>query len=424
MKKKLVTCLLAAMYGSIVLSFSAFAAEADTNTETELTTEAESASETESEAVDSGSSELSDDLYSFQLKINSDVYSFPMSYDDFLALGWTYKDDETMEIQPNSYSPSERFSLDDLEIYATVVNLGINTEPVTKCTIAGISVDSFQMADATDVTIELPGGIQYGVSTLDDITAAYGTPSDTYEGDLYTKVTYEKDYYQDVELYENHVYTSISTEELEMAIKLEDQEKVQKEVEKLVTQLEESHYNFNAYQSAILEIIFSISGIFRQYHMMDDEIFADAKRMTMKVLSLETGEQLNAWLLNYCDYIIYAIHQRKVDRNSILAQKAMEYVQQHYGNAELSVDEVCAYLHVSTSHFSNLFRKETGMSFLAFLTKKRMDEAVRLLKTTDEKSRVIGEMVGYPEPNYFSYVFKKNMGMSPAKFRKELATEN
>ena len=85
---------------------------------------------------------------------------------------------------------------------------------------------------------------------------------------------------------------------------------------------------------------------------------------------------------------------------------------------------VCAYLHVSTSHFSNIFRKETGMSFLAFLTKKRVDEAVRLLKTTDEKSRVIGEMVGYPEPNYFSYVFKKNMGMSPAKFRKELATGN
>lgn len=258
---------------------------------------------------------------------------------------------------------------------------------------------------------------------LEELPASFSQAMEALE---YSVVSAEESVtsYQDVELYENHVYTSISTEELEMAIKLEDQEKVQKEVEKLVTQLEESHYNFNAYQSAILEIIFSISGIFRQYHMMDDEIFADAKRMTMKVLSLETGEQLNAWLLNYCDYIIYAIHQRKVDRNSILAQKAMEYVQQHYGNAELSVDEVCAYLHVSTSHFSNIFHKETGMSFLAFLTKKRVDEAVRLLKTTDEKSRVIGEMVGYPEPNYFSYVFKKNMGMSPAKFRKELATGN
>lgn len=133
--------------------------------------------------------------------------------------------------------------------------------------------------------------------------------------------------YQDVELYENPVYFSISTEELELAIKLEDQKKVQQEVEKLTAQLEESHYPFNAYQSAVLEIIFSLSGIFRQYHMLDNTIFADAKRMTIKVLSLETGDQLNAWLLNYCNYIIYAIHQRKVDRNSLLAQKAMEYVQ-------------------------------------------------------------------------------------------------
>ena len=252
---------------------------------------------------------------------------------------------------------------------------------------------------------------------LEELPASFSQAMEALE---YSVVSAEESVtsYQDVELYENHVYTSISTEELEMAIKLEDQEKVQKEVEKLVTQLSLQSISFKE------RIIFSISGIFRQYHMMDDEIFADAKRMTMKVLSLETGEQLNAWLLNYCDYIIYAIHQRKVDRNSILAQKAMEYVQQHYGNAELSVDEVCAYLHVSTSHFSNIFRKETGMSFLAFLTKKRVDEAVRLLKTTDEKSRVIGEMVGYPEPNYFSYVFKKNMGMSPAKFRKELATGN
>lgn len=200
MKKKLVTCLLAAMCGSTALSFGAVAAEAETGTETELTTEAasEAASEDTSEEA---SSELSDDLYSFQMKINSDVYSFPMSYDDFLALGWTYEDDETMEIQPNSYSPSERFKMGDLEVYATVVNLGINTETVPGCTIAGISVDSFQMDGITDVTIELPGGIQYGVSTLDDITAAYGTPSDTYEGDLYTKVTYEKDYYQDIDLY-------------------------------------------------------------------------------------------------------------------------------------------------------------------------------------------------------------------------------
>lgn len=229
--------------------------------------------------------------------------------------------------------------------------------------------------------------------------------------------------YQDIAPYGNNVYTTLNTDALETAIKQEDQKKVDAEVQKLLEQLEKSHYHFNAYQSAILEIIFALSGIFRQYHMMDDEIFADAKRMTTKVLSLETGEQLNAWLLNYCHYISYAIHRRKVDHNSLLAQKAMEYVEQHYGDADLSVETVCNYLNVSMSHFSNLFRKETDMSFLVYLTKKRMEEAVRLLKTTDYKSRVIGEMVGYPEPNYFSYVFKKNMQVSPANFRKNLQQE-
>ena len=46
-----------------------------------------------------------------------------------------------------------------------------------------------------------------------------------------------------------------------------------------------------------------------------------------------------------------------------------------------------------------------------------MEEAVRLLESTAEKSYVIAEMVGYEDPNYFSYVFKKAYGISPSKYR-------
>lgn len=204
MKKKVLLCFLATMYGLTLFSLSAMASETETeavseiSSETALTTDAETESTSESS---NSTSELSDAIYSFQIKINSDIYSFPMSFNDLISMGWEYIDDDSAELAPNNYSPTERFKLGDLEAYVTMVNLGINTEPISDCTVAGISIDSFQMADVTDVAIELPGGIQYGVSTLDDITAAYGTPSDTYEGDLYTKVSYEKDYYQDVELY-------------------------------------------------------------------------------------------------------------------------------------------------------------------------------------------------------------------------------
>lgn len=204
MKKKVLLCFLATMYGSTLFSLSAMASETETEAVSEISSETALTTDTETESTSESSnstSELSDDIYSFQIKINSDIYSFPMSFDDLISMGWEYIDDDSAELAPNNYSPTERFKLGDLEAYVTMVNLGINTEPILDCTVAGISIDSFQMADVTDVAIELPGGIQYGVSTLDDITAAYGTPSDTYEGDLYTKVSYEKDYYQDVELY-------------------------------------------------------------------------------------------------------------------------------------------------------------------------------------------------------------------------------
>ena len=204
MKKKVLLCFLATMYGSTLFSLSAMASETETEAVSEISSETALTTGTETESTSESSnstSELSDDIYSFQIKINSDIYSFPMSFDDLISMGWEYIDDDSAELAPNNYSPTERFKLGDLEAYVTMINLGINTEPISDCTVAGISIDSFQMADVTDVAIELPGGIQYGVSTLDDITAAYGTPSDTYEGDLYTKVSYEKDYYQDVELY-------------------------------------------------------------------------------------------------------------------------------------------------------------------------------------------------------------------------------
>lgn len=204
MKKKVLFCFLATMYGLTLFSLSAMASETETEAVSEISSETALTTDTETESTSESSnstSELSDDIYSFQIKINSDIYSFPMSFDDLISMGWEYIDDDSAELAPNNYSPTERFKLGNLEAYVTMVNLGINTEPISDCTVAGISIDSFQMADVTDVAIELPGGIQYGVSTLDDITAAYGTPSDTYEGDLYTKVSYEKDYYQDVELY-------------------------------------------------------------------------------------------------------------------------------------------------------------------------------------------------------------------------------
>ena len=111
------------------------------------------------------------------------------------------------------------------------------------------------------------------------------------------------------------------------------------------------------------------------------------------------------------------ISSGRMDTTKKLAEDAKQYIADHYSESTLSVDELCLHLGVGASYFSAVFKKETGMSFVTYLTNVRMNEAQRLLDTTDEKSYIIAGMVGYEEPNYFSYVFKKHFGISPSKYR-------
>ena len=97
----------------------------------------------------------------------------------------------------------------------------------------------------------------------------------------------------------------------------------------------------------------------------------------------------------------------------------MEYIRSNYSDEELSLDNICEVLGVSNSYFSTIFKKETGNSFIGCLTDYRMDRASRLLIETNEKSYIIAKSVGYTDPNYFSYVFKRRFGVSPSKYRTE-----
>ena len=196
MKKK---TLIVVLTGCMVLSpVSVYAADA-----TETTTEAEvTETAAQEESADSESTgELGDDIYSFSMEFDGQTMKFPMTYQEFTDMGWelSSSEDPDTKVSTNSYGMLT-FNKGASSVYADVINLGINEVGLEDCLIGGISVDGSYDVDLTAVSVKLPGDIELGKATLDDIKAAYGEPSDTYEGDLYTKLTYEKDSYQEVEL--------------------------------------------------------------------------------------------------------------------------------------------------------------------------------------------------------------------------------
>ena len=101
-----------------------------------------------------------------------------------------------------------------------------------------------------------------------------------------------------------------------------------------------------------------------------------------------------------------------------IIEKAKKYIQDNYQNDDMSLQFVASSVNVSSNHFSAIFRKETGDTFIDYLTTVRMDKAKDLLTCTSMKTSEIGFEVGYRDPHYFSYIFKKTQGMSPKEYRR------
>jgi two-component system response regulator YesN len=96
---------------------------------------------------------------------------------------------------------------------------------------------------------------------------------------------------------------------------------------------------------------------------------------------------------------------------------ANSYIDSHCTDPDLSLNEVAAQVNLSASHFSAVFSHETGETFRDHLTRIRIDRAKELLRTTNLKCSEVGYQSGYNDPHYFSYIFRKNTGLTPQQFR-------
>ena len=102
-----------------------------------------------------------------------------------------------------------------------------------------------------------------------------------------------------------------------------------------------------------------------------------------------------------------------------MIQKAKRYIDANFADPDISLHSVASFVNVSPNHFSAIFSQESGESFIEYLTCVRLNRAKQLLSSTQMKSTDIAYEVGFNDPHYFSFIFKKNVGTSPRDWRAE-----
>lgn len=109
--------------------------------------------------------------------------------------------------------------------------------------------------------------------------------------------------------------------------------------------------------------------------------------------------------------------RQALSRYAGLIRNACAFIEGNFDNPDLTLREAARAVHLSANHFSTVFAQETGITFIGYLTSLRMKRARELLRTTAKRSSEIAAAVGYGDPHYFGYLFKKHMGVSPREYR-------
>lgn len=104
------------------------------------------------------------------------------------------------------------------------------------------------------------------------------------------------------------------------------------------------------------------------------------------------------------------------DRSHSILREAEDYIHNHF-QKPITLEDTAAQIDLSPYYFSKLFKETKGMTFIAYLTEVRIHRAKELLESTRLSQKEICFEVGYHDPNYFSRVFKKNIGYSPSEYR-------
>ncbi|MDB5084488.1 MAG: hypothetical protein JWN30_1374 [Bacilli bacterium] len=185
------------------------------------------------------------------------------------------------------------------------------------------------------------------------------------------------------------------------------------EIEPMVSQyidfISEVRFHPSSVKHFVLKLVLDIQMKlkFNQQYMIE--------KVQRQLDELVNVSELKEWMIQFLEKAVIQMDQIARQSKKIEIIDARKYVQLHL-DRKISLEEVAAYLHLNSSYFSRLFKKETGENFIEYVTRMKMEKAKELLSDPNKTIEAIAQQLGYENKGYFVKLFKTHFGVIPSQF--------
>ena len=174
------------------------------------------------------------------------------------------------------------------------------------------------------------------------------------------------------------------------------------------------YYKIFCFADAV--IAFAKSFVLMQ-NMLEEAHYAEIFNVEDALDNCFTIQMIEECLHRYFKELVSMVEEVSDKRASKPIRLALDYMKQNFAQP-ITLQSVAEVVFYTPNYFSNAFKKQTGKTFLEYLTELRMEAAQEMLKSTAKNIAEIAHDVGYSDEKYFSKLFIKSVGIKPNEFRK------
>ncbi|WP_458123881.1 AraC family transcriptional regulator [Paenibacillus sp. Z3-2] len=203
--------------------------------------------------------------------------------------------------------------------------------------------------------------------------------------------------------------------ELIQAIRLGKQAEAERVLEQFMSEITQTDSTEFQVQQMMLQLLGSVQHMMLQTGVTPYKLFG-GRNMYEQLSGFREATQMRQWMANevFMPYV-QEIEERSQEPLKLVVERTMLYIDKHYQN-DISLENCADTEQMTPYALSKAFKQVSGINFIDYLTRVRMDAAKQLLRETTMKINDVAAAVGY-QHSYFNRIFKKQEGVTPSQYR-------